>query len=247
METGYRILTEGDLQTLDQAQQTEYGAVGLTRDGRRFRYVQFGGTSTINPGLVVVAAAQDTNSTGLALASTNTTAQLSAGSYSVQVTNGATAVTLNQFAGGYLEVLGSGAVQSYYIDGNTAAAASGTITVQLRHPLYNAAALVVGTNTVSLSRPFTAVNTSLTASQPIGVTIVSVPNTATVTNWGWVQTSGHALVSATSATKGVAITQDTGGTAGFVMSVAAATSYAIGIAKESAASSTAQVDLNIAS
>lgn len=246
MENGPRFLTETDLNTLDTAQQVELGAVGVTGDGRRFRYVKFGGTSTINSGLLVVAAAQDANSTGLALPTSNTTAQLSQGSTVLLVTNGATSVTQDEFLGGYLDVLGTNAVSSYQISGNSAAGNAGTITVQLVDALRNTTALANGTNTVSLTRPFAGVVTSLTKSQAIGATIMPVPNSSTVTNYGWVQTSGHALLSATTATKGQAFTQDTGGTAGFIMSTAAATDYPLGMVKESAGSSVAQVDLAIA-
>lgn len=246
MENGPRFLTETDINNLDTAQQIELGAVGVTGDGRRFRYVKFGGTSTINSGLLVVAAAQDTNSTALAISTANTTAQLSAGSTSLIITNGATSVTQDEFAGGYLDVLGTNAVSSYQIAGNNAAGNAGAITVLLTDTLRNTTALANGTNTVNLTRPFAGVNTSTTKSQVVGATIMPVPNSSTVTNFGWVQTSGHALLSATTATKGQAFTQDTAGTAGFIMSTAAATDYPLGIVKESAASSTAQVDLAIA-
>lgn len=247
MENGPRLLTETDLNALDQnTPQVELGAVGVTGDGRRFRYVGFGGTSTVNSGLLMVAAAQDANSTGLAVSTANTTAQLSAGSMSLIVTNGSTSVTQDEFKGGYLDVIGTNSVQSYQIDGNTAAGNGGAITVLLVDALRNTTALANGTNTVNLTRPYVGVVASTTKSQPVGVTIMPVPNSATVTNYGWVQTSGHALVSATTATKGQAVTQDTAGTAGFFMTTAAATDYQAGVAKESAASSTAQVDLNIA-
>jgi hypothetical protein len=250
MQNGPVFLTQNDLSQIDLLSgsplqwPTELGTVGSTGDGRRFRYVKFGGTSTINPGLLMVAAARASNSTGLALSSTNSTAQLAVGSQSLVVVNGATAVTQDQFAGNYLDILGSGAVQTYQISGNTAASASGAITVTLVDALRTA--VVVGTNTVNFENDWNGAITSTSPSLPLGVTITSIPNSSTATYGGWVQTAGHCLVSATSATKGQAIVQDTSGTQGFVANSAAATTPTIGIAKESAASSVAPIFLDIA-
>lgn len=214
-----------------------------------YRYVQFGGTSTINPGLLLVASAAPANSTGLALNSSNSAAALAAGSTqgSLVVTNGSTTVVANQFVDGTLEIAGTGGVQRYRILGNTAdATGSLPITVRYQGPLLNTSALVVGTNTVNL-RQSLAYNpaASLTAALPVGVTIMSVPNTAAVTNFGWVQISGEAYVQATSATKGQALVQDSSGTAGYFANSAASTTPGIAIAKESAASSLASVYLQL--
>lgn len=204
MQDGPRFLTETDLQTLTTTKQTQYGAVGMTADGRTYRYVSFGGTSTIAPGLVVTAAAATTNSQGLAITAAGTggqvTANLANGSQTLVVTNGATAVTQDEFA--YLQVVVGGNAAdtgsySYKLRGNTAAAANtGYITLSLdNEPLRNTTALVAGTDTVNLwPSPFASVNTSTTAALPVGLTIMPVPNTASVTNYGWVQTSGDAVV-----------------------------------------------------
>lgn len=251
MQDGPRYLTETDVNTLTTTKQTQYGAVGVTEDGRTYRYVQFGGTSTINPGLLTIAATAPSNSTGLAITSTsvaggNVTANLQAGSTTLVVTNGVTSVTQDQFA--FVEILVSaGGTYKLKLRGNTAAGNGGLITLSLKEPLpVGATQLIPGTDTVNLRvSPWAGVTTSTTKSQPIGVTVCPVPNTASVTNYGWVQTGGPAFVAATSATKGQALTQDTGGTAGFFMNTAAATDFPIAVAYASAASSTASVELNI--
>lgn len=251
MQDGPRFLTESDVNTLTTTKQTQYGALGQTEDGRFFRYVSFGGTATVNPGLLLVAPAAPANSTGLAITSTavaggNVTANLQAGSMTLVVTNGATSVTQDQFA--YVEIIVSaGGAYNLKLRGNTAAGNAGLITLSLKEPLPTGATqLIPGTDTVNLRlSPYNGVTASLTKNQPIGVTLLPVPNTASVTNYGWVQTLGKSFVSATTATKGQAVTQDTGGTAGFVMSTAAATDYPLGVAVTSAASSTANVYLNI--
>lgn len=244
METGIRILTSEDINTVQTAKGETLGAVGATADGRKFVYASFGGTSTIPAGTLVVSPAVSANSTGLAIASTNTTVQLSAGSKSLIVTNGSTAVTQDQFADGFVEVLWSGGSFAVRINGNTAAGNAGAITLSLQDPLSNTTALVPGTDTVNLTvSPFNLVNSSTTVSNPAGVTVVSVPNTSSVSNFGWVQVGGHSIV-AGSGTKGEPVTQSTG-TAGNVVVVSAATNATVGIAKETGTTTT-PVELKLA-
>lgn len=249
MQDGPRYLTETDLSVLTTTAQTALGSPGVTGDGRRYRYVKFGGTATIVSGKLLVAGAVAANSTGLAVATANTTAQLSQGSMSIIITNGATAVTQDQFAQGFMEVLGTNGIgQSYQIAGNTAdAAGSANITVTLSDPLRNTTALANGTNTVNLTKsPYDSPNVSTTQSLPVGCTIMPVPNSSTVTNYGWVQTSGLAYLAATSGTKGQTATQDVATTAGNVANSGAATTTPIGTFKESASSTLAPVFLNLA-
>lgn len=256
MEVGTRLLTSSDLQTLTTSKTETYGAVGATADGRRARYVGFGGTATINAGLLCVTAAKSANSNALAITATGTggqvAANLLAGSRTLVVTNGATSVTADQFADGYLEVLWSGGNFTVRIEGNTAAGNAGYITLLLAPSgLLNNAALVPGTDTVNLTaHPYSAVQPSLTQANVAGATIAQVVNTATVTNYGWVQTGGHMLLSATSGTKGYPVTQDLSGTAGYVANQAAGAAETVpilGTFKESAANTAAAVELNLPS
>ena len=245
MQDGPRYLTESDLNTISLTKDTQYGALGQTADGRFYRYASFSGTSTVNPGLLMVAAAAPANSTGLAITAVGTggqlTSNLQAGSTQLVITNGATAVTQDEF--GFLEIIVSaGGSYKLKLRGNTAAAANtGYITVYLQEPLpANTTQLIPGTDTVNLRvNPYKLVGASLTKAQPIGVTVTSVPLTsANSPYYGWVQTLGPAFVAATTATKGQVISQDLAGTAGFVKSYAGTTDNIVGVAQESAASST---------
>ena len=95
--------------------------------------------------------------------------------------------------------------------------------------------MVIGTNVVALRQsPSLNPTASTTQALPVGVTTMSVPNTATVTNYGWVQISGIAFVQATTATKGYPVVQDTSGTAGYIANTSSNLPQ-IGIAQESAA------------
>jgi hypothetical protein len=249
METGYRVLTSSDVNTFDTVKTDQYGTLGVTEDGRQFRYVKFGGTSSINPGLLMVGPAAPANSTGLAITSTalgNTTANLQVGSRQLVVTNGVTSVTQDQFQ--YVEIMVGGTLPLYSLKlaGNTAAGNGGYITLQLADPLpQGITQLVPGTDTVNLVlSKYNGVAASTTGNAPVGVTVNVVPNSASVTNYGWVQSAGHAIVKATTATIGLGIAQDQAGTAGYVI-ISAATTGSIGFAKASAASGNASVELNI--
>lgn len=207
MNDGIRTLTETDLNVLTSTKQTEFGATGVTEDGRRYRYVSFGGTSTIAPGLVVTAAALTANYQAMAITATTVTAanqvsgNLATGATQIVLTNStSTAITQDQFAEGFIELIVGGAASdtgsySYRIRGNSIAGAGNVTatycTVYLAEPLRNTTALVPGTDTANLQlSPYSTVNTSTTAALPIGATIMPVPNTSSVTNYGWVQVGG---------------------------------------------------------
>lgn len=249
MQTGPRYLTSSDLATYSTSAQDQLGAVGVTEDGRKFRYVKFGGTSTIKAGLLVVGPAAPANSTALAITAVGTggqtTANLQAGSRQLVVTNGSTSVTANQFDA----VAINSSADGYYVlrvEGNTAGGSGAYITLLLADPLpQGVTQLVPGTDTADLLlSKYDGVAPSTTGNAPVGVTVNAVPNTASVTNYGWVQSGGLAKVAATTATIGLGVAQDLAGTAGYVI-VTAATTGNVGWAKTSAASSAAVVDLNI--
>lgn len=209
MQDGPRFLTESDLSTLTTSKQTQYGAIGVTGDGRIFRYVSFGGTTTIASGLLVTASALTANFQGMTITATGTSTQVAG---NLGVVNGiastqlvlsnttSTTATADQFAEGFLELMVGGAAAStaqysLKIKGNTAVTAGNVttsyFTVFLQEPMRNTTALVPGTDTANLvPSPYNSVNTSTTAALPVGLTTQPVANTATVTNYGWVQVFG---------------------------------------------------------
>lgn len=242
-------ITEQDIFSLSTTPQAALGSIFVGEQGRkRYKYVQFGGTATINAGILLVAPAAPSNSTGLALSAQNNSVNLLKGSKQILIVNGATPVAANQFAEGTLEVLGANGFQSYRIAGNSAdSVGAGVITVNLQEATRNASAYVVGTNTVNLRQnPAYNATPSLTQAEPVGVTIQAVPNTAAQAYFGWVQVGGDCQVFATTAVKGQPIAQDLAGTAGYAKVPAAVTDTVIGEAQESVASSLATVNLSIA-
>lgn len=265
METGIRTLTEQDLGTLSTTKQVQYGALGATEDGRQFRYASFGGTTTIAPGLLVVAPVVTVSTTGwqgLTVTAVGTggqvTANLAAGSTTVVLSNtGGTAVTADQFAEGELQLVVGGIASdagsySYRIRGNTAAAATtGYITVLLAQSdaLRNTTAIVPGTDTAALLlSPYNGVNVSTTAGLVAGATIMPVVNSATVTNYGWIQTKGPTMLlndNGGTVTVGGAIGQSNA-TAGNFKAATASIAPAIGFVRAAiSASNAGPVSLNI--
>lgn len=251
MDSGVLQLTDQDLNQVSTTKLQKYGALGMTADGRTYKYVKFGSTSTINPGLLMVGPAAPANSTSLAITATGTggqvAANLAANSKTLVITNGATAVTQDEFQ--YVEIMVGGTLPLYSLrlNGHSAAAANtGYVTLYLKDYLpQNITTLVPGTDTVNLVlSKFNGCAASTTGNAPVGVTTTLVPNTSTVSNYGWVQTGGHAIVKATTATIGLGIAQDQAGTAGYVI-ISAATTGDIGHAKASASSGNASVELNI--
>lgn len=251
MDTGIRTLAEQDINSLSTTKQTEYGAMGVTGDGRRYRYVGFSGTSTIASNQLCVASAVTAAYQGLAITAVGTggqvTANLATNSSQIVVTNGATAITQDQFAEGFLEVLvGAAGVTSSYtyaIKGNTAdAVGNGTITIFLSEPLRNTTNLVPGTDTVNLNlSPFASVGPSATANVPVGFTVMPVPNTASVTNYGWVLTNGYTDAkndAAGTVAVGTAVGQSVS-VAGAVRTATASTSPVLGYSRVAINASTA--------
>ena len=278
MQNGPRYLTELDInqaypltnlaagagvgQTGTGLSIDQLGQVGQTGDGRFYRLVSVGGTSTVKAGTLLVSPAASSNYAGLAIPSSqpsntatgsgsSSNSALSKGSFSFNVTNGSgAAITADQFAGGYVEVLQTSGTNegpvAYRLAGNTAAATSATCTLFLSEPLDQPEALVAGTDTVNLvESPFSGVLASSTLGRPVGVVTVQVPNTASQAYCAWVQTAGHCLVNAdaTGVTVGEAVAQSTT-TAGDV-TVAGATSNQIGVALDTKTSAVASVHLTM--
>jgi hypothetical protein len=262
MQNGPRYLTEQDINTTVAYSPltpgssagawtpgaindpVQFGQVGQTGDGRFYRLCLIGGTSTVTAGTLLTAPAQAANSTGLAIPATqpsNTatgngasgTSALAKGSLSFNVTNSSTAVTADEFAGGFVDVLQTSGTNegpvSYKLAGNTAASASGTITLKLAEPLAQPEALVAATDTVNLRKnPYYNVVASATLAQPVGIVTVQVPNTASVQYVAWVQTKGQCDgISSDSITAFDNVAQSTAD-AGYVIALGDDTTYVIG-------------------
>lgn len=203
MESGVRILTNSDLFNHGTTKLDTLGARGVTADGRRFVYVQADSSAGLAVGKLGVAAAVVANHVNRSL---DATSAVAAGSNQVVVSVGATAVTADQYADGYLVVRdGTGKGQCLRIDGNSAvSSAGGAVTVKLADPVISA--LSTADSKVDLISPFSGVVASTTLSRPVGVAIA----TLAASEYGWVQTHGTASVLSDGIiTKGVGAIQST--------------------------------------
>lgn len=197
MSTGRMQITDQDVRTVQPLTQLsgislgradiQLGAIGETSDGRGYLF-SFNNAST-----AAIAGNVQTGQAAVANHSTRTIATAAAaGSMTVQVPLGNTAVLQDQYIGGYLSVIsGTAPLINLRIRGNTAAAGNGTTTVSLDEPLV----LAFTTSTVVslLAHPnylFAITTTTIANNNYVGVPNVAVP----VSNYAWLQATGYCIV-----------------------------------------------------
>lgn len=231
------------------------GAKFDAADGREFVLVQNGGTA-LNDGVVVQGPPAIANTGGLSPATTSTTGYSASfpiaaaiGGKQIQLATGATAVLVNQFQGGYINVVeGTGLGQTLKIQSNTAAATTSAVVITVED------AFTVATSTDSRftltlnpygSRFGTDFSTngvivspaSTLTGQVVGITLYPVPaSTATVAQFALIQTRGPIAVLGSST---VALGLDVAvpsGTAGAVLVYAVASTTRIGTTQVATAS-----------
>lgn len=226
---------------------TMVGARFDLSDGREVVLVQNAGTA-LGSGVGVQGPAAQTNAVGLSPATTGTTSYSAAypiaaaiGGKVIQLASGATAVLANRFQGGYLNVVeGTGLGQTLKVQSNLAAATTAALVVTLED------AFTVATSTDSrftlTINPFgshfgtdyttdgviISPATTLTG-QIVGFSLYPIAaSTATVAQFGFIQTKGPIAVLGSST---VALGLDVGlpsGTAGAILAYAVATGPRVG-------------------
>jgi hypothetical protein len=180
------LLNPGDLASnfasIADAGNVSLGATAYDNAGCAYRFCQAGAVALV-PGKLQQASAQIANHQNMAV----TTAV--AGATSVTVALGATAVTANQYAGGWLVITTStGAGYRYLISSHPAAALSTSLVLTLSDAL--ATATVTATTKGDLiANPFSGVivNPAAASSCPVGVASLSA---ITATYFGWIQSHG---------------------------------------------------------
>ena len=188
----------GGITTTDQSLATLVGVGFRSEDGRQFTLVQNGASALVSGILVQSPASIGANHTGL------TCATAAIGSTQITVTLGGTAVTANQYAGGYAVVsAGTGIGQTLRIASHPAqSTTTGTVVLTLEDPL--SVATAVADSKVSLTLPQygsanganvatsgVIISPTTATGRTIGVTITPIPaSTSTVPTYGWIQTAG---------------------------------------------------------
>jgi hypothetical protein len=232
----------------DKSVATLVGSKWATSDGREFVLVQNGAVALL-PGKVVQGPAAQAGAAGLSPATTSTTGYLASlgpiagviGGTTIQIATAGTAVLVNRFAGGYLNVVeGTGLGQTLKIASNSAAATTAAMGVVLEDT-FTIATSTDSRFTFTINPYGTYTGTAYTTDGVIvapattltgkilGVAPYVIPaSTATVLSYGFIQTKGPIGVLGTDSTAlGLMVGLPTG-VAGAVSIAAVATTNIIG-------------------
>jgi len=190
-----------DVWTNSAVPLADVGTVMLDSQGRELRYVKVGGSDVLVANLMS-APANKTNHHGMAV---NTAA---IGDETVTVTLGATAATLNEYAGGFLNVVDdTGEGYTYEVLSHPAADSAATLVVTLKDPIK----LAFGADaTVDLvHNAFNGVIVAATSTdKPVGVTIVPL----SAGYFGWLVKNGQtSCLAEATLTLGAELEAGTGG------------------------------------
>jgi len=153
----------------DASLKTLVGTKWDTSDGRELTFVFNSSAGALTAGTLVQAPIIIANHVNLTTVVTTYTAAI--GATQIQVTLGGTAITKDQYQGGYAVInAGTGIGQTLKISGNAAqATTTGNVVITLEDPLMVA---LSETSKVSLYlNQFYAVIASVNTARPIGVTI----------------------------------------------------------------------------
>lgn len=200
--------------------------------GKYFRFGLVGSSSALVMGNLLQNAAEDTQFINMGITA------VASGDTSINVTNGTTTVTANQFDGGSLIVYTAGTVaigDEYTIVGHGTGTSGQTLTVQLDRPARSA--MSTSAKVTMRRSPWSGIIQAPATTQtgiPVGVALWA--NTAAT--YGFVQT--HGVAAALSDGSTFAVGSDLGtpsGTAGCVTVFAAGTTHNyVGYAMQAAAS-----------
>ncbi len=169
------------------------GDVVYGPNGKQFRLALVGASNLVM-GNMLQSSAVDTQFTNMAIPTAVTAAQVTAGTYQIDVTNGTTTVTTGKFIGGSMSVYTAGTVavgDEYTILDHTTGTSGQTLTLYLDRPLR--AAFTTSAKVNMRRSPWSGViqspATTLTGS-PAGVAMFA----ATAATYCFVQTHGVGAV-----------------------------------------------------
>ena len=240
----------GTVVNSDASDATMVGSRFTTGDGREFVLVQVGAAAIAN-GVVVQGPAAQSNAVGLSPATTSTTGYLASlgpiaaaiGGKQIQIASGSTAVLVNRFAGGYLNVVeGTGLGQTMKIQSNSAASTTSAFSVTLEDP-FTVATSTDSRYTLTINPYGSQYGTAFTTDgviiapastltgQVLGATCYPIPaSTATVLSYGFVQTKGPCAVLGSDTTAlQLEVMSPVSGTAGATQVYTVSSSKSIGV------------------
>jgi len=208
------------------SQRQVLGAEMAFPDGRKYRYVENGGTALEEGKVVASEAPAGNHDEDLAVATT------AAGASSVVVTLGATAAAKNLYAEGYLffnlpTLSTAGSRLWYKIKSHAAVASAGALTAVLDEPDRTQIAVTNGTETAGLIKsPYKDI---VVAPAAIVGRYVGVTNCQIAANYfGWVQVAGLAVVAMDGTNAMGTVVGSSGTHAGSMIAVGADVTSALG-------------------
>ena len=178
------LATDQGIWDVATAARVRVGTRATLDDGRTFFYARSSGAAIV-AGNNLSAEIQTAQFTELAVPTSL------AGATSVSVTLGSTAVTINEYAGGYLCVIDdTGEGITYKIDGHAAADASGPVVIELVDAIN--VDFGAGTTVQLVKNPWMDVVIAAAAQAhfSVGISQVAVGSGATTSQYFWVQTAG---------------------------------------------------------
>lgn len=203
----------------DSTQQHMLGARIRTTDGRTFRYVRASAATVA--GQLYQSPAEKTNHQNL------TPSAAAIGDTSITVTLGATAADANEYENGYaLITVTPGQGYAYQVKSNPSAAASGSLTLQLKDAIE--VALTTSSRVDLVRNPYASVIVSPTTRNG-GVIGVS-PDIISAGNYGWLQTGGVTCVLADGAVSVGQLVCASTGVAGSVRNMQTTADVVVGVA-----------------
>lgn len=193
------------------------GTLGLTPDGRKFRYARAG--EALVAGTLTQAAAEDTVDQGITPTAAAIGDRTITTSSTVTVTNG-------QYNDGYMVITITPGLGHIYKIKSHGAATAAALTFSLYDPIR--VALTTTTRFDFVANPYAAViiNPTTATGMVTGVAFVAAANQA----YTWIQTGGVASILSDGATAVGTQVVASNGTAGAVEDVASTTQAVIGIA-----------------
>ena len=162
------------------------GEKAVASDGRVYRYAKAGGADLV-PGTLLQGPAEVTNHEAL-----SPKADAAIGATQVTVTLGNTAVTADQYSGGWMIVTETpGQGSQYKIRSHPAANGSATLVLTLEDPLLVAiTALASQVDLVMNPHSGVIINPASASASPVGVAVYPI----TSGQYGWIQVGGVATV-----------------------------------------------------
>lgn len=200
--SGPIFITGRDLYTSSAEKSQNLGQLGVDKLGRKFRYVKAGAVALV-AGNVLQSPARDTQFTGMAVA-----VAAAIGDKVLNLTNGTTTTSLDQFKGGLAVVSEStGIGQVFVIAGNTVATSGAALTVTLEDSVR--VALTTSSKVTLYMNAYNGVIVSPTTRT--GKTVGGAIYPIAANEYGWIQSGGHgaALSDATVAAVGEGLSPST--------------------------------------